>query len=133
MKRVSIEGFFDRDASNVRDMPRREVRSQPPQPAAEPLRGSTVTGRGFLVAIDGSTVCRNCSAKGSIPHHLSLIFWQFWTRAQIAALIAAMQDDERLNWIAKGLVRVDGPNGVRELREIDGFWVEVATDELTIG
>jgi hypothetical protein len=89
-----------------------------PKPARE-------TVRGFLVAIDGTTVCRNCSAKGQIPHHLSLVFWQFWTFAQLTALIAAMSPSEHLIWIGRGTARLQNSDGrTRELVEVDGMWIE---------
>jgi hypothetical protein len=50
---VGIEGFFTRDASDSPDAAKHEAKSPAPQVAADPARGSTVTGRNFLVAIDG--------------------------------------------------------------------------------
>jgi hypothetical protein len=84
--------------------------------------------RPFLVALDGSTVCPACGQAGNIPHHLSLIFWRFWTREQLASLVEVMRPDERLAWLAKGLVKVESAGGQsRELREVGGRWDEVPT------
>jgi hypothetical protein len=81
------------------------------------------SSRPFLVAIDGSTCCPACGQAGRIPHHLSLIFWKFWTREQLAALVEAMRPDERLAWLAKGLVKVESADGqTRALREVGGRW-----------
>lgn len=93
-------------------------------PIARPGKPS----RPFLVAIDGSTACPACGQAGNIPHHLSLIFWRFWTREQLASLVEVMRPDERLAWLAKGLVRVESAGGQsRELREVGGRWNEVPT------
>jgi hypothetical protein len=82
--------------------------------------------RPFLIAIDGATACPSCGQAGRIPHHLSLIFWTFWSHTRLAALLDAMRPDERLSWLAKGLVRVEGTGGqCRELREMGGQWNEV--------
>lgn len=91
-----------------------------------PITWSGKSSRPFLVAIDGTTCCPACGQPGRIPHHLSLIFWRFWTREQLAALVDTMRPDERLEWLAKGLVRVEGADGQsRELREVCGGWDEV--------
>jgi hypothetical protein len=108
----------------------------PPPTGAQPTPEATVTAtpmtwpqrssRPFLVAIDGSTCCPACGQAGRIPHHLSLIFWKFWTRDRFAALVEALRPDERLAWLGKGLVRVEGADGQsRELRQVGGRWNEV--------
>ena len=84
------------------------------------------SSRPFLVSLDGITCCPACGQAGQIPHHLSLIFWRFWTREQLAALVEALRPDERLAWLAKGLVKVASAGGrSRELREMGGHWNEV--------
>jgi hypothetical protein len=81
--------------------------------------------RGFIVSADGTARCRNCGCAGRIPHHLSPIFWKFWSRDQLAALHAAMKADERLNWIAyRGAAVEDSSCNRRFLREEDGYFAE---------
>src|ERR1700687_3452354 len=68
-----------------------------PPAGAQPTPGATVTStriawsgkssRPFLVAIDGTTCCPSCGQPGRIPHHLSIVFWRFWTREQLASLV----------------------------------------------
>jgi hypothetical protein len=82
--------------------------------------------RGFIVSTAASARCRNCGNAGEVPHHLSLVFWQFWNRSTLQALLDSMRQDERLNWIAHGEVRLeDGAGNVRYLRERDGRFVEI--------
>ena len=89
-------------------------KAQPPPEAivtTAPIARPGKSSHSFIVAIDGSTCCPACGQPGRIPHHLSLIFWRFWTREQIAALVEAMRPNERLAWLAKGLVRLEGADG----------------------
>jgi hypothetical protein len=81
--------------------------------------------RRFLVALDGTTACPRCGERGYIPHHLSLLFWKYWDREQVAALADSMRSDERLAWLAHRLVRLEDTGGnVRFLRECNGQWVD---------
>jgi hypothetical protein len=101
-------------------------KTQPAIVTTTPILRPGKPPRPFPVALDGSTCCPACGQAGKIPHHLSLLFWRFWTRSQLAALLEAMRPDERLAWLAKELVRVEGPGGQsRELREVSGRWNEV--------
>jgi hypothetical protein len=80
--------------------------------------------RGFLVSLDGVAVCGMCGERGQVPHHLSLVFWQFWTRGQVSALVQQMEPSECLSWLAHRLVRLQAADGTkRHLREQDGVWL----------
>jgi hypothetical protein len=120
---------------------RREGENNPRKPSTEaliarPNEAARVTpspiktlagehARRFLVALDGSSTCPRCGEKGYIPHHLSLLFWTYWTRERVAALVDAMRPDERLAWFGHRLVRLEGgDSNVRLMRERDGEWIE---------
>ena len=86
--------------------------------------------RKTLVSLDGAFVCGKCGMKGHVPGHMSLIFWTFWSRTQLQALVDAMRPGERLHWIAHRLVRVQTADGrERHLREEDGAWREEANQQ----
>jgi hypothetical protein len=74
------------------------------------------------VNLDDVISCDACGARGRVPHANSLVFWQFWSRSVLAALVEQMREGERLNWIAHHLVKLQGPDGERVLQEKDGTW-----------
>jgi hypothetical protein len=82
----------------------------------------------LTVSLDGTVSC-HCGARGHIPHHLSLAFWEFWTLERLQAIEQQMRPGERLAWIAHRLVRLQPAGDIsdanaRILRERDGVWSE---------
>jgi hypothetical protein len=58
-----------------------------------------------------------------------MIFWQFWSRPVLAALVTRMREDERLNWLAHRLVKLQAAaGGERILREEAGTWTAEAVE-----
>jgi hypothetical protein len=85
--------------------------------------------RGFMASLDGTVRCRKCGNRDIVPHTASLIFWKFWTRAMLGALVEQMREDERLNWLAYRLVKLQAADGnERALREVDGTWTAAAVE-----
>jgi hypothetical protein len=119
-----------REGENNRQNPSTETLIPRPNEAARvtPSPIQALAGertRRFLVALDGSTACPRCGEKGYIPHHLSLIFWIYWSRERMEALADAMRPDERLAWLGHQLVRLEDVAGkIRLLRNTDNEWIE---------
>ena len=57
-----------------------------------------------MVDLDGKMRCNRSDQRGVVPHHLSPIFWRFWNRTRLAALLEMMRNDENLQWLGHRLV-----------------------------
>jgi hypothetical protein len=79
--------------------------------------------RRLAVSLDGALSCGKQGSRGHIPHHLSAIYWLFWTLEQLSAVLPPMHSGERLAWFAHRLVRLRPAHGSEsQLREQQGAW-----------
>jgi hypothetical protein len=86
--------------------------------------------RGFLTNLAGDVACLRCGEKGQ--HDLVLIFYTFWDRERLSALVRAMRSGEHLLWVEHTQIKLQAPDGTaRILHQRDGEWREIAAVNAT--